>query len=69
MGLLNKIFRLTKKIKYKDIEIGEFFVYKKILYVKHQFVAQQVTGHITPFERMFLPITKKFRDNTKVEPR
>lgn len=62
------MFGLFTKVKYSKIEIGEYFVCKGILYLKHQWDSQQITGWSKSFGLQGLP-TKVFQDNTKVEPR
>ena len=55
---------------YKKIEVGEYFVYHSILYRKQNFGESiQITGFITPFERMFAPVFLTLKDATRVHPR
>lgn len=63
-----KVYFVT--VSYKKIEVGEYFVYRSILYRKQNFGESiQITGFITPFERMFAPVFLTLNDSTRVHPR
>ena len=66
--LYYKLYFITTP--YSKIEVGEYFVYRSILYKKQNFGESiQVTGFITPFELMFAPEFIVLKDSARVYPR